>query len=198
MTIRKTLSRAIIGATLIAAGFAPSSANASVSASGTTNMNVTVPEYIVLRYYSNINLAFTASSSSSASGDKAFEATWSGSDGVAFNAEIAAPEAISPATRKVTLSNVWSVAGLSPSGTASVAIEGSNLTQGSGEALSTIGVKDWKVSTSTVSAASSITTTLRGISGGATTGNVSMTLDFSETTRSGAHTGTFTITAETI
>lgn len=46
MTIKATLSRAIIGAGLLAAGFISSSAHA-----GTTTMTVTVPEYIVLRFY---------------------------------------------------------------------------------------------------------------------------------------------------
>ncbi|HCD35498.1 MAG TPA: hypothetical protein DEQ23_00440 [Chlorobium sp.] len=200
MSIKKTLSRVIFGATLLATGIAPANAHAVVaagqSATGTTTMTVTMPEYIVLRYYQNINLNFTASSSTTV--DKSFEATL-GTDGtVTYNADIAEAASLGSLTKNVTLNNVWSIAGLSPSGTAKVSITGTSLTNGSGEDKSTIGASKWQVSASDAKADETITTSLRGSNGGANRGNVIMDLDFSKTTKSGAHTGTFTITAQTI
>ncbi|ABB23953.1 hypothetical protein [Pelodictyon luteolum] len=201
MSTRKTLCRAILAASLFTAGLIPASAHAVVagpSASGKTDMTVTMPEYIVLRYYDKISLTFTSASAATAKGDKSFEATWTGGDAT-LNADVTLPDELGAATRKIKLQNAWAIAGLSPSGTASVTIEGTDLTKkdNSGSAVSTIGVENWTVSDGT-SESNAITTTLRGVSGGAKKGDVNMSLNFKNTTMSGDHTGTFTITVQTI
>ncbi|KZK74528.1 MAG: hypothetical protein A3K90_05240 [Pelodictyon luteolum] len=197
MSTRKTISRIILAASIFAAGLAPASANAAVTTTGTTTMTVTMPEYIVLRYYKNINLNFTASSSATGIDEaKTFDAKLGPDGAVSYDAEIAGATALGSAKKTVTLNNVWSIAGLSPSGTAKVAIEGTDMTNADNK--STIGASNWKVSSSGVSADKVITTALRGAGGAATSGNVIMDLDFGSTTKSGAHTGTFTLSVETI
>jgi len=131
MSTRKTLSRIILAASLFTAGLIPASAHAVVatqSASGKTDMTVTMPEYIVLRYYDNISLTFTGASGATSKGNKSFEATWTGSDAT-LDANVALPDELGAITRNIKLQNAWAIAGLSPSGTASVKITGTNLTK---------------------------------------------------------------------
>ncbi|MDT9547404.1 MAG: hypothetical protein HQ516_03020 [Chlorobium sp.] len=202
MTIKNTLSRAIIGASLLTAGLTPANASAVVaagqSASGTTTMTVTMPEYIVLRYYSSIALNFTASSSTTGGASEAMSIKWTVDEGdTTLAANIADPTELGVSPRKIKLQNVWAIAGLSPSGTATVKIEGTDLTKQNGNEQSTIGVTDWTVASGKTTG-EEITTNLRGIAGGVTKGDVNMTMDFAKTSMSGDHKGSFTITVQTI
>jgi hypothetical protein len=97
----------------------------------------------------------------------------------------------------VRLNNVWAVRGFSTSGNARVDVTtpSDKLQNGSSEIkMSNVKVSDDAQSGST------ITVKLNGISKNrATTGNIEMDLDFSNTTRSGSHTGgEYTINATTI
>jgi methionine-rich copper-binding protein CopC len=201
MSTRKTLSRIILAESLFTAGLIPASAHAVVatqSASGKTDMTVTMPEYIVLRYYDNISLTFTGASGATSKGNKSFEATWTGSDAT-LDANVALPDELGAITRNIKLQNAWAIAGLSPSGTASVKITGTNLTKkdDKGTEISVIEVTNWTVSDGKNNA-DEITTTLRGVAGAVNKGDVNMVLNFANTTMSGDHSGTFTITVQTI
>jgi hypothetical protein len=99
----------------------------------------------------------------------------------------------------VKLPNVWAVRGFSSTGTAKVEVTiptGKN-TMSAG--TSKIGISNLTVNDGT-SSGSSITTKLNGITkSGATFGGIAMDVDFSNTTRSGLHSGAqYTITATTI
>ncbi|ABB23962.1 hypothetical protein [Pelodictyon luteolum] len=203
MTTKSTLSRVILCAALLAAGALPQTAYADrgesgESVSGTTNLKVVMPEYIVLHYYSDIQLSFTAASSAESDGTLSpLTASWTTATegGEVFDANITSAAEAGDATRAITLKNVWSIAGLSPSGEARVSITGTDLEKD--DSSSKIDTEDWKVAVGS-NAGKSIETDLRGISGKQTKGDVKMTLNFANTTESGEHDGSFTITAITI
>lgn len=203
MTTKSTLARVILSAALLAAGILPKAAYADSdysgeSVSGTTNLKVVMPEYIVLHYYSDIQLSFTAASSAESNGSLSpLTASWTTSTegGEVFDANITGTAEAGDASRDITLKNVWSIAGLSPSGEARVSITGTDLEKD--DSSSKIDTADWKVAVGS-NAGRSIDTELRGISGSQTKGDVKMKLDFSDTTESGEHDGSFTITAVTI
>ena len=191
-----------LAAALLGTCVMPSSAKAVVSQSGVTNVTVSMPEYLVLHYYSDVALNFSATSASSSQKGSELSATWTTLGDTEAKLEASATE-VGPSSANVTLKNAWAIAGLSSSGTATVSITGTNFTSTRSGSTSQIGVSDYALASSNgVSGAvsgSTITTQLRGVSGQTQTrGDVNMKLDFSKTTESGAHSGTFTITAQTI
>jgi hypothetical protein len=174
----------------------------AASTSGTTNVTVNVPEFIVLHYYSSIALTFTTPDTEALNqGSNSMNVAWdgttsNGSSLVAGNLMTAKLELDGNKTN-VKLNNVWAVRGFSKSGNATVEITlpNSKMVLGSSE----IGISNAKVTDGT-STDSSITTKLNGITkSGATIGGVQMDLDFSKTSLSGTHTGgQYMITATTI
>lgn len=173
----------------------------AASTSGTTNVSVRVPEFIVLHYYSNISLNFEAPTAEAIDeGSDEVDADWNGNTngtGLDANSLMSASLELDGTQTSVTLNNVWAVRGFSKSGNArvEVTVPSDKLQNGSSEiTMSNVKVSDDAQSGST------ITTKLNGISKSrATTGNIEMDLDFSGTTRSGSHTGgQYTITATTI
>jgi hypothetical protein len=179
-------------------------AMAVVSTSGTTNVSVTVPEFIILHYYSSVTLNFATPDSEalnegSNSVDASFDGTTTGGTELAEANLMNAALELDGSKTTVKLSNVWAVRGFSASGSArvEVAIPAGKATmsrEGSEISVSNVKVGD------NSSTGSSITTRLNGITrSNATFGNIEMDLDFSKTTRSGLHTGAqYTITATTI
>ena len=173
----------------------------AASTSGTTNVSVRVPEFIVLHFYSTITLNFDAPTAEAIDeGSYDAEADWNGntnSAGLDANSLMNASLELDATQTNVTLNNVWAVRGFSKSGNAriEVSVPSGKLQNGSSE----ITMSNVKVSDDAQSG-SSITTKLNGISKQrATTGNIEMDLDFSNTSRSGSHTGgQYTITATTI
>jgi len=167
--------------------------------SGTTNVSVRVPEFIVLHYYSNITLNFaTPTSEAIDEGTNSVDADWNGeANGSELDANSLMNASIDGTNTSVKLNNVWAVRGFSTSGNAKVEVTVPSNTLKNGS--SAITMSNVKVSDNAQSG-SSITTKLNGISQNrATTGNIEMDLDFSNTTRSGSHTGgQYTITATTI
>ena len=167
--------------------------------SGTTNVSVRVPEFIVLHYYSNITLNFaTPTSEAIDEGSNSVDADWNGNaNGSELDANSLMNASIDGTSTTVKLNNVWAVRGFSTSGNAKVEVTVPSNTLKNGS--SAITMSNVKVSDNAQSG-SSITTKLNGISQNrATTGNIEMDLDFSNTTRSGSHTGgQYTITATTI
>ncbi|NTW10218.1 MAG: hypothetical protein HGA26_02530 [Chlorobiaceae bacterium] len=170
--------------------------------SGTTNVTVTVPEFIVLHYYSSITLNFaTPDTEALNQGENSMDAGWNGttSNGATLSSAdlMGAKIELDGTKTTVKLNNVWAVRGFSRSGNATVAITlpGDKMALG----ISEIGMSNAKVTDGT-STSNSITTKLNGITkSGATIGGVQIDLDFSKTTLSGTHTGgQYMITATTI
>ncbi|NEX14513.1 MAG: hypothetical protein C1941_07450 [Prosthecochloris sp.] len=173
----------------------------AASTSGTTNVSVRVPEFIALHFYSNISLNFAAPTAEAIDeGSNDVDADFNGNttgNGLDANSLMNASLELDGTKTSVKLNNVWAVRGFSKSGNARVEITvpSAKLQNGTSEiTMSNVKVSDDAQSGST------ITTKLNGISKGrATTGNIDMDLDFSNTTRSGSHTGAqYTITATTI
>lgn len=203
MTINKKIRSLALGAALLATSSMLPSANAvavATTQSGTTNVNVITPAFVVLSYYDTINLTLSAPASGDAkvSAAQGVTVSWNGGqDTPTIDAAISGTGGTGVAA--VTLSNAWAVRGLSPSGTVTVAIasaSGDTLTNGT----STIGMSGYTVSSGAITAAASITAPLAGLSAAKSTkGNVNLNLDFANTTKSGTHTGgKFQITATTI
>jgi hypothetical protein len=174
----------------------------AATTSGTTNVTVTVPEFIVLHYYSSIALNFTTPASESVDqGSNSMDVTWDGStsNGSSLSSSnlIGAKLELDGTATTVKLNNVWAVRGFSKSGNATVSITlpGNKMTLGASE----IGISNAQVTDGTMTG-STITTKLNGITKtGATIGGIRMDLDFSKTTLSGTHTGgSYMITATTI
>jgi hypothetical protein len=200
MTLNKKIRSIALGAALLGATCFSSSAHAATTQTGTTNVTVITPAFVVLSYYDTINLTLSAPTSGDGkvSTAQGVSVSWNGGqDTQTVDAGIAATGGTG--VTAVTLQNAWAVRGLSPSGTVTVAIasaSGDTLTNGT----STIGMSGYTVSSGAVAAAASITAPLAGLSAAnSTKGNVNLNLNFSGTTKSGAHTGgKFQITATTI
>lgn len=178
--------------------------NSAASTSGTAKVTATLPQFIILHYHSAIDLNFdTPSSETIDEGNNAMNVTWAGS--VYGNTELA-PEDLRDAKLElnndlvtVSLPNVWAVRGFAPNGKAKVSIEipdgGDELKQDKSIIeMSNMNVTEGKNS------GSSLDVELNGIAKSrATTGGVTMDLNFMKTTRSGEHTGSlYKITAKTI
>ena len=176
----------------------------AATTSGTTNVSVTVPEFIILHYYSSVTLNFATPDSESldegsSSVDASFDGTTTGGTELAEANLMNAALELDGSKTTVKLSNVWAVRGFSASGSARVEVAipaGKSTMSREGSEISVANVKVGDNS----STGSSITTRLNGITrSNATFGNIEMDLDFSKTTRSGLHTGAqYTITATTI
>ena len=199
MTTINKIRNLLIGAALMTTISNPLMA---ASTSGTTNVTVTVPEFIVLHYYSSITLNFaTPETEAINQGQNSMDVSWSGttSNGSSLQSDnlMTAKLELDGTKTNVKLNNVWAVRGFSKSGNATVAvtIPQNKMTLGSSE----IGISNAQVTDGT-NTGSSISTKLGGITrSGATLGGVQMDLDFSKTTLSGTHTGgQYTITATTI
>jgi len=174
----------------------------SVSKSGKSTVTVRMPEYLVLHYYSAVALNFSASSSSTSQSGSALSATWT-TLGDTSQTFAASTTEVGPQSVNITLKNAWAIAGLSKSGTATVSITGTDFSATRAGSTSRIGVTSYTLaSTNGVSgtvSGSTITMKLRGVTSQTqSVGDVRMNLDFMDTTESGDHVGSFTITAQTI
>jgi hypothetical protein len=174
----------------------------SQSVVGTTNISIVLPDLIILHYYSGLTLNFEEFSSAEDRGSADFDVEWNGEAESTHqlteeNTEIDLPDRVS-----LQLPNVWAIRGLSPSGNAKVSISLNNnvLTSGSSRIIIEEGEGNIQIEDNAGHSGTSINTSLKGIaSSEATIGNVRITLNFSETTKAGLHTGgQYKITAETI
>ncbi len=174
----------------------------SLSAVGTTNISIELPDVIILHYYSGLTLNFEELSSDVDKGSADFDVQWSGeaessSELSDENTEIELPDRVS-----LQLPNVWAIRGLSPSGNAKVSISINNniLTLGPSRIIIEEGEGNIEIEDNEGRSGTTINTSLKGITTSeATIGNVRITLNFVETTRAGLHTGgQYKITAETI
>lgn len=176
--------------------------NNSQSAVGTTNISIELPDLIILHYYSGLTLNFEEFSSSEDLGSAEFDVPWNGeaestSELTEENTGLDLPDRVS-----LQLPNVWAIRGLSPSGNAKVSISVKNkvLTSGPSRVIIEEGEGNIQIEDNEGHSGTTINTSLKGIATSeATVGNVRITLNFSETTRAGLHTGgQYKITAETI
>lgn len=163
--------------------------------SGETCVNVAVPEYIVLRYFNELNITLSATSTTKNAGASDVNKQFIGLTDFTETLEQSGSYGSSgPSNVVVKLKNSWGVIGFSPSGNVKVSITGDpKLIKDS----SYIGMTDYTLySGSTTSSLGSLTIPLSGTQ--ATYGDLSFKANFSNTTKSGIHAGKFTITAETI
>lgn len=205
----KTIRIIAFAAALCGVWGVPSSASASddhhsdsVSRSGRSTVTVKMPEYLVLHYYNAVALNLSATSSGESQSGAALSATWTTLGDTSQTLAASATE-VGPLSVNITLKNAWAVAGLSRSGTATVSITGTDFLAARAGSTSKINVSGYTLSSSngvggSVSG-STITMKLRGVAGQSeSVGDVKMNLNFMNTTESGDHTGSFTITAQTI
>ena len=174
------------------------------SSSGEAKVSATLPEFIILHYYSALELNFEKPSSETIDeGDNSMNVAWSGI--VNDNDELK-PKNLRDAKLEldndlvtVSLPDIWAVRGFSPNGKAEISIEIPNNGKTLKRGKSVIEMSNSKV-TEGKKSGKSIKVDLNGIAKSrATTGGVIMDLDFMKTTRSGEHTGgLYKITAKTI
>ena len=170
--------------------------------SATTSISISLPDFIILHYYSGLTLNFEQFSSAVDQGSADFDVQWSGT--AESNTALAEENTVSqlPARITIQMPNVWAIRGLSPSGSAMISIEitNSDIVSGTSVISMASGSGNIEIDDNAGHSGTTINTNLNGIgTNTATIGNVQITLDFSRTTRAGLHTGgQYKITAETI
>jgi hypothetical protein len=170
---------------------------------GSTTVSITLPDCIILHYYSALNLKFEEYSQAvDQGGSGTWNVQWSGAADGGSQLSASTIQDVLPGTVTMTIPNVWAVRGLSPSGNAKVTITVVNNQLVSGSSKITIlnGAGQTQIDDNAGHSGTSINTSLNGLTTStATIGNVLMTLDFSQTNMAGAHSGgQYKITAETI
>ncbi len=199
----KSITKIAVYALLAILSAGTAFAESGQSSKGTAKVTANIPEFIVLHYYSTLTLNFeTPTSEALGEGESVFSVSWEGKaegEGLSTTSLMDAALELDGTKTTVNLSNVWAVRGFSKDGTASVSV----VVPSGGDVLkngaSTIGMSNVKV-THGSSTDDEIEINLGGIAkGSATIGGIVMDLDFSNTNRSGSHTGgQYTITASTI
>ncbi len=174
------------------------------SSSGSADISATVPDFIILHYYSSLNLNFaTPTSEAISEGTSDLNVSWSGESSgsqLSTGSLMSAKLELDGATKTVTIPNVWAIRGFSKSGTASVTV---SVPADKGVLTSTDGTS--KIVMSNVRASNSgntgasINANLNGITKSkATIGSVLIDMNFDQTKKSGLHTGgQYLITATT-
>lgn len=173
--LKKTLAILALGALLTAPlSKTGNAAVEGVTASGNTDISVTLPPIIILHYISEVSLSFTDISTSVDEGAGSWDIAWtdaaSNVSGELTSALLddATTEPDGKTTFNITLPNVWAVRGYSSSGTASLLIEEGNTTLENGQ--SEIVLSDFSVSDDEPE--------LNGLAkGNATIGSVSFVMD---------------------
>ena len=200
----KTISALLFCSLLLIAGTNFALATGGQQSKGTARVTANIPEFIVLHYYGTLNLNFeTPTSQALDEGTNNYNVSWEGEaegDQLSTSSLMDASIKFDGSTTKITLANVWAVRGFSKEGTAQVTIEvpsGKDVLKNGTDStikMSKVQVSDGKNSGTTIK------TALGGMSKSSSTfGSVTMELDFSNTKRSGSHSGgEYTITASTI
>ncbi len=198
--MRKTYAGFLLSAALVLA--CTVTLKAESTASGKTSLTIKLPNCIILHYYSGLTINFEQFSSPVDEGSADFQVQWSGQSESRSTLSEGNIGAALPNKVSIELPNVWAVRGLSLSGNAKVSISVTKNLLVSGPSRITIekGEGNIELNDNAGRSGTMINTSLNGItSSEATIGNVRMTLNFSETTRAGLHTGgQYKITAETI
>jgi hypothetical protein len=170
---------------------------------GTTSVSIVLPDLIILHYYSALNLTFEQYTQSVNEGSAGtYNVQWTGSADSGNAMTTSSIQNVLPGTVSMTIPGVWAVRGLSPSGNAqvSIAVVNSQMISGTSKVSIVTGSGKTELNDNSGHSGTSITTALNGITtADATVGNVKMTLDFSQTTLAGAHSGgQYMITAVTL
>lgn len=206
--MKQTIRALAFAAAMLTAGASTPASAATQTGTGYSTITISVPDVIILDYFTSINLGLAGQGESHEHSSYS-QSDLSGSDQSIDGSGALTTSTISDADLSalrgtditLTLRNVWAVRGFSATGKASVSVAGPS-TLVKGATSSTIGVSKLQVlvdGASTSSASSSISTNLNGIQkGDATMGDVLMGLNFANTSLAGDYTGTITITAITL
>jgi flagellin-like hook-associated protein FlgL len=168
---------------------------------GTTNITIVLPDLVILHYFSDLTLSFEQYSQSVNEGTAgSYNVQWTGTTEGGNAMTTSSIKDVLPGIVSMTIPNAWAVRGLSPSGNARVEISVGEELLTSGNSRIRILSNNIEINDNAGHSGKSITTALDGIAAtSATIGNVKMTLDFSETSLAGAHTGgSYMITATTL
>ncbi|TLU83346.1 MAG: hypothetical protein FDX30_09935 [Chlorobium sp.] len=209
MNIKQTLRSIALGTVLLAAGVSTSHAVVAVTtATGNSNVSVSVPSVIILDYFDNINISLPEVQESHGHGAYTAQLVSWADQTVNGPEGLTTSNVTTPSTNgldgtntiDLVLKNTWAVRGLSTSGTATVSISqptAFNLKNANNDVLSSIAVSNIKIQTTGKTASSSINDVpLKGIpKANATLGDVLMSLNLKDTVLAGNYTGTLTITA---
>ena len=183
----------------------------AASTSGSTSVSVTLPDVIILHYFSGITLNFntdiedpvneSAGSSWTVSWDGTSSSTDELTDSNLDDMTVTATD-LDGGTVTVNIPNVWAIRGFSSDGTATVEIDidDSELTATATGSSATIAMSDEKVDDNNGHVGDPITAALNGIrKTNATIGDVNLTFDFTNAVESGSYTGgQYTITATAV
>jgi len=174
------------------------------SSSGSADISATVPDFIILHYYSSLNLNFaTPTSEALNEGANNLNVTWQGESSgsqLASGSLLSANLELDGAVKTVTIPGVWAIRGFSKSGNASVTV---SIPADKGILATTDGTSKIVMSNVRISnngnTGTTISASLNGITRSrATIGNVLMDMNFDQTKKSGIHTGgQYMITAST-
>ncbi|NTV61801.1 MAG: hypothetical protein HGA77_10920 [Chlorobiaceae bacterium] len=206
MHVRKTLPAILIcsALSLLSPAVSVFAAVAGQSSSGSADISASVPDFIILHYYSSLNLNFaTPTSEALNEGTSNLDVTWKGESSgsqLATGSLMSANLELDGATKTVTIPSVWAIRGFSKSGTATVTVSvpAEKGVLASSDGTSKIIMSNVRVSNNG-NTGSTITAGLNGITRSrATIGNVVMDMNFDQTKKSGLHTGgQYLITATT-
>ncbi|NTU96651.1 MAG: hypothetical protein HGA62_02410 [Chlorobiaceae bacterium] len=206
MHVRKTLPAILIcsALSLLSPTVSVFAAVAGQSSSGSADISASVPDFIILHYYSSLNLNFaTPTSEALNEGTSNLDVTWKGESSgsqLATGSLMSANLELDGATKTVTIPSVWAIRGFSKSGTATVTVSvpAEKGVLASSDGTSKIIMSNVRVSNNG-NTGSTITAGLNGITRSrATIGNVVMDMNFDQTKKSGLHTGgQYLITATT-
>lgn len=202
MNLKSAFSALALSTVLQSACFSTPAAEAATK-TGNTTLSITLPDCIILHYYSALNLTFEEYAQAvDEGGSGTWNVQWSGAADGGSQLSASTIQDVLPGTVAMTIPNVWAVRGLSPSGNAKVTLTvvNSQLVSGSSKITILSGAGQTQIDDNAGHSGTSINTSLNGIAASnATIGNVRMTLDFSQTNMAGAHSGgQYKITAETI
>ena len=207
-TIGKLKSALLCSALLLAFSLPVHAVSSTSVTSGNVNVKVTVPEFIILHYYSSLDLTFDTPNPSGQAldeGENAMNVGWDGSTSGNTSIPLTQtgnPELDGNSTVTVSIPNVWAVRGFAPNGKANVTITSltSQLTKDGSKSVIDVSALDVTAVSGSSNSNGGIDVPLNGIAKTkASRGGVTMDLDFKNTTQSGEHTGAlYTITATAI
>lgn len=205
MTTINKIKAILLGAAIIASvpAAAPATVIAGTSTKGTASVEATMPEFLILHYYSALSLNFaTPSSESVDEKSNSMTVSWKGE---ATGNELATTNLTDAVleldgnTTTVHIPNAWAVRGVTSNGKAGISVEipdkGDKMVLDS----SVITLSNAQI-TSEFGKGSSVKVDLKGIAkSNATVGGIDIDLDFTNAKLSGTHQGgQYTITASTI
>lgn len=202
---RKIFSMLLASFLMTAYSFCDSEQVSAVTATGTVNVNVSVPPVIIVHYFTAHTITFPETAINQGEAASAgWSATFAAASTLTGGSDIETTHTnafldSSSNVVSVTLPKVWAVRGWSTTGNSTVSVTGTPSTI-TGPAGSTITMGSAEVGYGSSYAVSLNNIPLNGLGWNtATSGNLRFTLDFTNTTRAGSHTGgVLTLTAASV